>query len=209
MSQQHLSILAGVLAAIGFMPYIWAMFRDRKLPPGTKNKVEPVRGTWFVWAVTETIMMYGMISKGSLNFQIVAAVTFTWAIFVMAAFDGVLGNIMDGKPAWEKVDTYCLGGAIASILVWKFFDEPNFGIIATNIVVFLGSYPTWESAWKNPGRESKWAWIIWWVSSACAVIAIPQLTIGDALQPWTFITVQSIMLLIIFIRPWFLRLKRA
>ena len=67
--------------------------------------------------------------------------------------------------------------------------------------MFIGSIPTFVSAWHDPSRESKVAWTIFWVSCVFAVMAIPKLTLQDAMQPVTFFLIESIMMYILYIRP--------
>jgi hypothetical protein len=75
------------------------------------------------------------------------------------------------------------------------------GIVTSQIVCFLGSIPTFVSAWEDPSKEDKTAWTIFWISCVCAVLAIPAWTLADALQPLNFFAIQSVMMLILFVRP--------
>ena len=59
-----LSIVAGILFLLGFVPYIKAI---------RQGTAKPSKVTWFVWAVLNSIVLGGMYTKDSLNGQIVGA----------------------------------------------------------------------------------------------------------------------------------------
>jgi len=67
-------------------------------------------------------------------------------------------------------------------------------------VAFIGSFPTFISAWKDPRKENKLAWTIFWLSCICAMIAIPRITFADAAQPTTFFLIESVMMYILYFR---------
>lgn len=179
-----LNIVAGLLFIAAFFPYIRAILR---------KEAKPAKTSWLIWASLDTITLAGMFFKDSVNGQILGAVLGAWAVAVLA--------MKHGTPGWTKLDKICLGGAVLGITLWQAFDDPVFGIVTSLGVVFLGSIPTFTSAWEDPSRENKSAWVLFWISCVCAVIAIPQRTLADASQPITFFVIESIMMFILFIRP--------
>ena len=66
-------------------------------------------------------------------------------------------------------------------------------------VTFIGSIPTFVSAWKNPAGEDRVAWTIFWTSCIFAMIAIPRMTLADAGQPITFLFIQTVMVSILYL----------
>lgn len=177
-----LSVLSGVLFVAAFIPYIRAIVRKES---------KPSKASWIIWAALDTITLVGMFFKDTVNGQIFGAVLGAWAVVALA--------LKHGTPGWAKLDRFCLGGAIFGIVLWKVFNDPIFGIVTSLSVVFLGSIPTFVSAWKDKSHENKLAWIIFWISCVCAVIAIPRWTLADASQPITFFVIESIMMYILFI----------
>ncbi|MBI5023056.1 MAG: hypothetical protein HZC05_02725, partial [Candidatus Magasanikbacteria bacterium] len=137
------SVLAGVLCIIGYIPYINAVVR---------KKTTPARATWLIWAFLDIITLAGMYAKGAINGQILAA-------FVGASTVSVL-SLKYGLPGWTKIDKMSIGGAVTGIILWGVFENPIFGIVISLAVILLGSIPTFVSAWDNPDRENKAAWII-------------------------------------------------
>jgi len=182
--KETLSILAGLLFVAAFVPYIRAILR---------KETKPAKASWLIWASLDTITLAGMFFKDTVNGQILGAVLGAWVVAVLA--------LKYGTPGWTKLDKACLVGAVLGIVLWQVFNDPVFGIVTSLSVVFLGSIPTFTSAWKDPSRENKLAWTIFWVSCVCAVIAIPHRTLADAAQPITFFAIETIMMYILFVRP--------
>jgi hypothetical protein len=191
-----INVLAGVIFCIGFIPYALAIL-GRDIRFQKVNPTKPSKASWIIWVGIDTITIAGMFAKDAVNGQILGAVIGGWMIIVL--------TIKYGARGWTKLDRYCLGGAFFGIMLWQISGEANFGIVVSNLVMFLGSIPTFKSAWRDPCHENKIAWTIFWISCVLAVIAIPQLTLADTVQPITFLIVQSIMMCILFIRP----LRRA
>jgi hypothetical protein len=178
-----LSTVAGILFVIGFVPYIYSILR---------KATKPAKASWVIWASLDSITLAGMIAKDTINGQILGAVIGGWVVVIFALKYGI--------PGWTKLDKFCLGGAILGITLWQIFSNPIFGIMTSLNVVFLGSVPTFVSAWKDPSREDKLAWTIFWLSCVCAVIAIPHWTLEDAAQPITFFAIETIMMYILYFR---------
>lgn len=182
--QDILSVVAGLLFIAGFIPYI------RAILVGT---TKPAKASWIIWASLDTITIVGMCVQNSLNGQIIGAVIGAWIVALLA--------LKYGASGWTWLDKFCITGAVLGIILWQLFSSPTLGIITSLTVVFLGSIPTFVSAWKDPSRENKTGWTIFWLSCICAVMAIPKLTLDDASQPIVFLLIETIMMCLLFIKP--------
>ena len=185
--KEIISAIAGLLQIAGFFLYIRAILRKETVP---------VKASWIIWASLDTITIAGMYVKNTVNGQIIGVVLGVWIVLIFA--------LKHGTPDWTKLDKFCFGGAVFGIALWKIFDNPVLGIVTSLSVLFLGSIPTFVSAWKDSSREDRLAWKIFWASCVCAVIAIPRWTLADAAQPIAFFTIDTIMICILFIRPYLL-----
>jgi hypothetical protein len=182
-SHRSYSILAGLVFVAAFVPYIRAILR---------KETKPTKSTWIIWATLDTITFTGMWAEHAVNGQIIGAVFGAWTVAALSFRYGV--------PGWSKTDIQCLAGAALGLLLWKLFNSPTLGMLTTLIVVFLGSIPTFKSAMEDPSRENKTAWAIYWFSCVCALLAVPQWNIANALQPITFFVIESVMIYILFLR---------
>lgn len=171
------------------MPYIGAIWSIWKKPSDTPGKVEPSKASWLIWATLDTITLVGMFAAHSVNGQILGAVSGAWIVAILA--------ILYGKPGWSRLDKLCLVGAVIGIVLM--FVKPEYGIVAS-LTVFIGSFPTFKSAWTDPSKENKLAWTIFWLSCVSAMFAIPKWTIADVAQPTTFTVIEMIMMFLLF-RP--------
>jgi len=181
--QQILSATAGVLFVIGFLPYAIAIVR---------GSTKPSKASWLIWAGLDTITLCGMFAKHTVNGQILGAVIGVWIIVAL--------TMKFGTSGWTKLDKFCLAGAVLGVSLWQLFDEPLLGIATSLSLGFLGSIPTFVSAWHDPSREDKFAWTIFWASCVLAVWAIPSWTIADAGQPLMFFVVENVMMYLLYVR---------
>lgn len=183
------NVLVVIFCIAGFVPYAWSIIWP---PPPPKKSVEPSKATWLIWAVLDAIALAGMAAKGSLNGQIIASTIGASMTALLALKYGVAG--------WTLIDKICLAGAMLSIILWIYFGDSNAGIITSLVAILIGAWPTFESAWKNPENENKWAWLMFFLACVFAVIAIPAFTIQDAAQPICFILIESTMMYLVWIR---------
>ena len=185
---EKLFIISGILFIAGFIPYIISIF-DKQ------NPTKPEKVTWIIWLTIDIIVCAGMIAAKTVNAQIIGAVIGCSVVVILA--------LKYGTSKWSKLDIFCLIGAALGIILWIVFQDPILGIVISQSVAVIGSIPTFVSAWKNPERENKLAWTIFWASCVFAMIAIPRWTLADATQPVAFFAVKSIILSILFISPLF------
>jgi hypothetical protein len=106
-----------------------------------------------------------------------------------------------GTTAWSKLDLACIVIAVIGVLGWQTTNDPVFAIVASSIAVLAGAVPTIVSAWKDPSKEDRVAWTIFWLSCVCAMLAIPQWTPEDAVQPSVFFTIETAMVAILYFKP--------
>ncbi|MFA5124679.1 MAG: hypothetical protein WC473_02545 [Patescibacteria group bacterium] len=158
-----------------------------------KKRIKPSKVSWVIWFSIDLLTFSGMVAAGTLNGQMTGVIFGAGIILLLA--------LIYGESTWTKLDKLCLLGAAAGLSLWLLFDNPLMAIIASASVGFIGSIPTLISAWRDPDREDKLAWTIFWLSCACAVLAIPRLTAADAIQPLDFFLIESIMMLILYFNP--------
>jgi hypothetical protein len=181
-----LSVAIGVTAAMGYAPYVVAILRGR---------AKPAKATWAIWALLDSIALAGMYAEDAVNAQIVIALLGAMAITAL--------GLKYGRGGWTALDRVCLGGAVLAIVLWKAYDSPVLGIMTSLSGVLIGALPTFVSAWKDPSKEDRTAWTLFFVSGLLAVVAIPSWTLQDAAQPLIFFVVNATVALFVYVRPRF------
>lgn len=179
--QEVCSAIALVTCVVAFVPYGIAVVR---------KITKPSKATWVIWACLDSITFVGMYMEHALNGQIIGAVAGVWIIVVLA--------FKYGEPGWKFLDKLCLGGAVLGVALWVAFDSPIMGIMASLLIVFLGSIPTFVSAWKDPCREDKLAWTIYFVSCIFTMFGIQNWTLEETAQPITFLAIETVMVCILY-----------
>lgn len=176
------SLIAGILCLLAFVPYIWAIL---------KGETKPSKATWLIWVSLDSITLYGMYLERSLNGQIIGAAIGSLAITVLA--------MVYGTPGYTRLDECCFAAAVISIGLM--FYNPQWAMLASLAAIFVGAFPTFRSAWKDPSREDKLAWTTFFLSCLFAMGAIPKWTVEDAAQPVTFLVIESVMMYLLYVRP--------
>jgi hypothetical protein len=109
-----------------------------------------------------------------------------------------------GMPGWKKTDIFCLLLALAGAYLWWGFQDAVFGIVAGSLAFIVGTIPTFISAWEDPARENRMAWLLYFLSCLPALAAIPEWTLAHAAQPVSFVITEGTMVYLVWIRPHFL-----
>jgi hypothetical protein len=179
---QIVSIISGGIFLGGYLPYITAIW---------KGKAKPIKTTWIVWFILDCVTLLSMTSQNAFNFQILGAVIGAGLVMTLSFFKGV--------PGWTKIDLLCLIGAGIGIFLLIIVQKPELALLSSILSIFIGAIPTFISAWKEPSRENKTAWFLFWLSCVLAIIAIPKWNLENSLQPLTFFTINTLMLIIFII----------
>lgn len=178
------ALLGGIIAAIATAPYIIAILR---------KKARPTRVSWLIWSIIDTLVVAGMVSKHTMNWQMGVATLGAYTIFLLA--------VKYGEGNWKTIDKVCLVGALIGLVLWKMFDNATFGIIIGLVMLFLGAIPTFVSAWHDPSKEDRVAWLLFWLSCIATMLSISKWTIDIIAQPILFTVIESTMMFILWIKP--------
>jgi hypothetical protein len=173
-----------MLGILGFVPYIRAVLR---------KEAQPQKSSWAAWGILNGITLAGMYVKGAATVQMGAITLGSWIVLAL--------SFKYGKPGWSKLDKLCLGGAVLAIVLWKWFNDSDFGIIVSLVGLFVSGLPTWESAWKTPWKENRTAWILFAFSSLFALLMVRKFTMASAAQPIEFLLNQTVMVILLLTRP--------
>ncbi|MFA5987166.1 MAG: hypothetical protein WC797_00750 [Candidatus Paceibacterota bacterium] len=179
--------ISGTLFFLAFFPYIYAIATHQTTP-------SPV--SWAIWASVDTLTLLAMKKEGGAPIgQITGAVAGAWVTTILA--------IIFGKPTMGSVEWISIIGAAAGIILWQKTNNAVLAIVCSQLAIFLGAFPTFVDAYREPWREDIIAWTIWLVSCIFALCAVKKWNLAEALQPITFTVVESVVFELVVIRPLF------
>jgi len=179
-----MNFIAGLLFFAAFLPYVFAIISGETTP-------SPV--TWFIWAAVDTLVLVAMLREKARSGQLIGAVMGAWLITILAVFYG--------NPTMDPVEWISIAGAVLGITLWKYTGRALLAIICSNVVIFIGSFPTFANAYVDPATEDPVAWSIWFVSCIFALFAVRKWDVANAMQPVTFFVIETIMVLLVVVRP--------
>jgi hypothetical protein len=180
-----MNTLSGVLFFVAFMPYIWAI---------TSHQTVPSPVSWAIWACVDTLALVAMKKEGGSSLgQITGATIGAWSIVTLALFYG--------KPSMGSVEWVSIAGAVTGIILWQKTGNARLAIICSQIAIFIGAIPTFVNAYHAPTNEDPTAWTIWFCSCVCALLAVKKWDLTNALQPVTFMVIETVMVILVVILP--------
>lgn len=154
---QTIGLISGIFLILGYIPYIYAVI---------KKTTTPNRASWFIWALSTAIILFGVKETGT-NEAIwvpIADAIGCFAIFILAIPLGVGG--------WSKTDKISLFICIASIIVLIFTGNALLALLMNLIIYISGYIPTIQKSLKHPASESKIAWSFFLVGVLLNLITV-------------------------------------
>lgn len=179
-----MNTISGILFFVAFLPYVWAIVHGQTVP-------SPV--SWVIWASVDTLALLAMKKEKATRGQLTGAVAGAWIITILA--------VIFGQPTMGSIEWVSVAGAIIGIVLWKTTGHAVLAIVCAQVAIFIGAIPTFARAYTNPSLEDPLAWSIWFISCVCALFAIKKWNLANALQPLTFMVVQTVMFILVVIRP--------
>lgn len=185
-----MNALAGILFFVGFVPYVVAILRRKTVP-------SPI--SWGIWALIDVLVLLAMRKEGAATGQVGGATIGAFVITILA--------LRFGTSKMGLVEWISSVGAALGIILWQTTGNPTTAIICSQSSAVLGAIPTCKKAYQKPEEEDRVAWLIWGLSCICALFAVKQWDLANALQPLVFATLEGVMIFLIVVRPWFMRKK--
>lgn len=157
-----LGVLSGALSAIAYVPYIIDTVR---------GKTGPQRSSWLIWSILGFIALFSQIYEGASASLWFAAVQVAGTVIVF------LLSISKGFGAYIKTpDVLVLGAATAGVLLWYWTDTSAYALAITISISLLGGSLTAAKAYQDPDSETLSTWVVSFIASALAVVAVGSLT---------------------------------
>ena len=159
---------AGLIAAAAYIPYLWKTW---------KGVTRPNRTTWWIYTVVGGVATASSYAAGA-RWTLVVPLVYVIGSLVVA-----LLAIRRGEGGSSWLDRSCLATAAISILVWQVSGDPLLAVIMNSLADIAGSVPTMVKAWRDPARENRWAWFMFFAANGCTLFLVPQWTLAFALYP--------------------------
>jgi len=172
-----LSIAAGITALLANASYIVSILR---------GKTQPTRGSWITWGLLDVAVLAGMHVSGTVNGQIVGGTIGSVCVMILACLGW-------GKPGWTQLEKMCLCILPVGLFLWWITDIPALSIGISLILIIVGCFPTYESAWHKPSRESRSAWTLMTISSLLMLPTLPAVYTWWSLEPGITVVAQPLV----------------
>jgi len=154
-------IVAGVLSTIAFAPYIIDTVRGR---------THPQRACWLIWSVLGAISFFSQVYEGATASLWFAGVQVSGTVIVC------LLAIRNGIGAYiSSIDVYVLGAAAFGIVMWYMTETSAYALAISIGISLMGGCLTAAKAYREPSSETLSTWIISFIASVFAVLAVGSL----------------------------------
>lgn len=176
----YIGVIAQLIFAIAVLPYIVSIFR------GT---VKPNRVSWFIWSVIG--FAFWLITPSTAD-EVTKMMTVVFVINPMVIFLLTLFKGESKKP--DTLENISLFIGIVSIVIWYFLRD-NAGVFPISIAVFAdfcALLPTLRFVFTSPQEETPLAWILFFIGSLIAVLAIENHNLESLLLP-VYMTIGSLL----------------
>jgi hypothetical protein len=181
-----LIILSAVLTIGSALPYIIEVRRGN-----TKPRIV----SWFTWSVLTGIACAASFADG----QIPAAILML-AATVETALVVVLG-LKHGDRKFEKLDIYCLAGAMLGLVLWLVFNSPSIAVIAVVTIDLLGAIPTIKHSWDKPHEETWIAYALSGLGGGITLLLADRWQATAVVYPLYILLINFVLVAIILLSP--------
>jgi hypothetical protein len=155
--QIFFGVLAGLFSFMGFIPYLISIIRQ---------KTQPNRASWWIWATLGTIIAVSNYSAGARDTMWLLS-AYAFCQFVIAVL-----SIKNGEGGWNIFDQTCMLGAGISIVFWWWTKEPLTAILINIAIDSLGALPTIRKSYSQPETEDFFSWTMFLMASVLNLLAL-------------------------------------
>ncbi|MEM6867446.1 MAG: IS256 family transposase [Cyanobacteria bacterium P01_C01_bin.121] len=141
--------IAGVLALLGYIPYLISIVRRKTLP-------NPA--TWWIWSIMGGILFASYYLEGNRE-----AIWVPLSYFIGPTVTGIL-SLKYGRSEFGNFEKYCLAGAATSLLLW-YISGPILALTMLIMIDLIAIAPTLRKTYFKPDSEDPLAWSIFWLAN--------------------------------------------
>src|SRR3990167_6846765 len=179
---QIIGITAGILALVGYIPYIISILA---------GKTRPNKATWFIWALVGGLLAFSYLAEGDAN-----SIWLPLGYFVGPLITALL-SLRYGYAAWSRVDTYCIIIAFISIIPWLFAKNAIFTLLINVFIDSTGAIPTIIKTYHEPDTEDMTAWTIFFIANTIKLFSISDWNLAAIYPIYLFFLAGEMIILIL------------
>lgn len=186
----NLKTIIGIIAIILTLASYARYIRDV-----VSKKTRPHVYSWFLWSFITMIAFFlqfsGKAGFGALVTLTVSLLTIT--IFLLSFFQG-------GKRDIVLADKIFFGLTLVALGAWLLAKQPVVSTVLITIVDLMTFLPTVRKSWANPFSETLSFYVINTFRFALTFFAIERYTLVTSLYPTTWLFVNGLFALMLFLR---------
>ncbi|HXS14980.1 MAG TPA: hypothetical protein VN711_02540 [Candidatus Saccharimonadales bacterium] len=157
-----IGILAGILSASAYIPYIKDVLA---------RKTQPERASWLIWAVLTSIAFFSQFAKGaSSSLWLSGLETIGITIVLLLSLKFGIGGL-------TKRDLFALFAASVGLILWYFTHEPAIALYIIIGIDAIGTVITIQKAYTHPESETMSTWVLVCCAGILSMIAVGGLNI--------------------------------
>jgi len=176
----HIDIgtLAGIIACLGFVPYITNT---------SKGHIKPSIVTWFIWSIIGISSYISYLEINGWDSSIWVPMSYMIGPIVITAL--CLKQI---DKTYSRLDIICLVLSLLSLFIGYLFDKFYFSLIINILADSFGVIPTLKKSYNNPYSENLTAWILFFTGNIINIYTIAYPFSFQHLYP-IYLTLVSIL----------------
>lgn len=177
-----LGIVAGILALVGYIPYIASII---------KGKTQPNKATWFIWTLVGGLLAFSYVAEGDKY-----SIWLPLGYFLGPLITAIL-SLRYGYSKWSTLDKICIVAAVISILPWLLSKDASLTLIINVFIDSAGAIPTVVKTFREPETEDFTAWLIFAIANTIQLFAISFWNVAAIYPVYLFILAGTILLFIV------------
>ncbi len=163
-----LSIAAGLLTLLAYIPYVAGIVRRTTVPSAV---------SWWIWALVGLLLVSTYAAGGGKAALWLAGAALLGQVLV------ALLSIRYGRGAIGAVDIACAVAAIAIAALWWLTSSPYLPHALVLALDACAWFPTFRKTVSAPRSEDPWAWVLWTTGAVLSLLSVRSLGSFEAAYP--------------------------
>lgn len=184
--------LSVIFAIVSNIPYLLDVI---------KGKTKPRVVGWGIWATLSTIAMVAAF----FDKQYPTAILLLFVTLMDMPI--IIFGWKNGDKTIQKLDVYCLVGAIIGLILWWIFNSPGIAVVASLTIDSIGSLPTIIHSWKKPNEETLISFVFGIAKALCTILVLTDWRITASAFPIYLFVVNALITIIIIFRRKYIESK--